>query len=164
MARVEPIWQTILGFDVTVLDDRSDYANRQRFPDAAEVIAAALVPALAGLTIDASTYFILVTRAHAFDEQALSQIAASDARYIGMIGSRRRVLIVYQNLIAAGVSSDALHKVYAPLGIDLGSETVEEIALAAVAEVVNVKRGGRAQSLRIDQWHNSVPAVASPPD
>ena len=81
-----------------------------------------------------------------------------------MIGSRRRVLIVYQNLIAAGVSSDALHKVYAPLGIDLGSETVEEIALAAVAEVVNVKRGGRAQSLRIDQWHNSVPAVASPPD
>ena len=161
-----PICQiaSILGFEVTVLDDRSDYASAERFPEAVEVIAADFAPALAGLTIDASTYIILVTRAHAFDEQALQQIAASDARYIGMIGSRRRVLIVHQNLIAAGVSPDALHKVYAPLGIDLGAESVEEIALAAVAEVVNVKRGGRAQSLRIDAWGDSIPAVAEPAD
>ena len=155
---------TFAGFEVTVLDDRSDYASAERFPEAVEVIAADFAPALAGLTIDASTYIILVTRAHAFDEQALQQIAASDARYIGMIGSRRRVLIVHQNLIAAGVSPDALHKVYAPLGIDLGAESVEEIALAAVAEVVSVKRGCRAQSLRIDAWGDSTPAVAEPAD
>ena len=152
-----PICQiaSILGFEVTVLDDRSDYANTGRFPEAAAVIAADFAPALAGLTIDSGTYVILVTRAHAFDELALRQIAASDARYIGMIGSRRRVLIVYQNLIAAGVSPDALHKVYAPLGVDLGAETVEEIALAAMAEVINVKRGGSARSLRIDAWRDS---------
>ncbi len=155
---------SILGFEVTVIDDRSDYASAERFPEAAEVIAADFASALADLTIDASTYIILVTRAHAFDEQALQQIAASDARYIGMIGSRRRVLIVHQNLIDAGVSPDALHKVYAPLGIDLGAETVEEIALAAVAEVVNVRRGGRAQSLRIDAWRESVASVSDPPD
>ena len=161
-----PICQiaSILGFEVTVLDDRSDFASPERFPEAAEVIAADFAPALAGLTIDASTYIILVTRAHAFDEQVLEQIAASDARYIGMIGSRRRVLIVHQNLIAAGVSADALHKVYAPLGVDLGAETVEEIALAAIAEVVNVKRGGRAQSLRIDAWRDSIHGVSDPPD
>ncbi len=161
-----PICQiaSILGFEVTVLDDRSDYASAERFPEAAEVIAADFAFALAGLTIDASTYIILVTRAHAFDEQALQQIAGSDARYIGMIGSRRRVLIVHQALIAAGVSPEALHKVYAPLGIDLGAETVEEIALAAVAEVISVKRGGRAQSLRIDAWGDSTPAVAEPAD
>ena len=72
-----------------------------------------------------------------------------------MIGSRRRVLIVCQNLVSSGVSPDVLHKVYAPIGVDLGAETVEEIALASVAEVIKVKRGGSAQSLRIADWQNA---------
>ena len=139
-----PICQiaAVLGFEVTVLDDRSDYANEARFPEAKAVIAADFAGSMAGIPIDSSTYVILVTRAHAFDEAALAQIATSDARYIGMIGSRRRVLIVYQNLIERGVPASALGKVHAPLGVDIGSETVEEIALAAMAEVINVKRGG----------------------
>lgn len=145
----------VLGFEVTVLDDRSDYANQERFPEATEVIAADIGASLADLTIDGSTYIILVTRAHVFDEEALERIATSKARYIGMIGSRRRVLIVHRNLLDKGVPPESLGKVHAPLGIDIGSETVEEIALAAVAEVVNVKRGGRAPSLRIDVWQES---------
>ncbi len=161
-----PICQiaAVLGFEVTVLDDRSDYANEARFPEAKAVIAADFAPSLAGIPIDSSTYIILVTRAHAFDEAALAQIATSDARYIGMIGSRRRVLIVYQNLIERGVPAAALGKVHAPLGVDIGSETVEEIALAAMAEVINVKRGGAATSLRIDEWHGSPSRVADAPD
>lgn len=158
-----PICQiaVVLGFEVTVLDDRADYANEKRFPEATAVIAADFGETLAGLTIDSSTYVILVTRAHAFDEAALEQIAASEARYIGMIGSRRRVLIVYQNLIERGVPAEALGKVHAPLGVDIGSETVEEIALAAMAEIVNVKRGGGAKSLRIDEWRGIPSAGAT---
>ena len=152
-----PICQiaSILDFQVTVVDDRSDYASAERFPQAVEVVAADFASALSQLTIDSQTYIILVTRAHAFDELALRQIAASNARYIGMIGSRRRVLIVCQNLVASGVSPDVLHKVYAPIGLDLGAETVEEIALACVAEVIKVKRGGCARSLRIADWQNA---------
>lgn len=152
-----PICQiaSILGFQVTVIDDRSDYANGERFPQAVEVVAADFTSALSRLTIDSETYIILVTRAHAFDELALRHIANSNARYIGMIGSRRRVLIVCQNLVASGVSPDVLHKVYAPIGVDLGAETVEEIALASVAEVIKVKRGGCAKSLRIADWQNA---------
>ena len=152
-----PICQiaAVLGFEVTVLDDRSDYANEARFPEAKAVIAADFAGSMAGIPIDSSTYVILVTRAHAFDEAALAQIATSDARYIGMIGSRRRVFIVYQNLIERGVPASALGKVHAPLGVDIGSETVEEIALAAMAEVINVKRGGTAKSLRIAEWRGA---------
>ena len=161
-----PICQiaAVLGFEVTVLDDRSDYANEARFPEAKAVIAADFAGSMAGIPIDSSTYVILVTRAHAFDEAALAQIATSDARYIGMIGSRRRVLIVYQNLIERGVPASALGKVHAPLGVDIGSETVEEIALAAMAEVINVKRGGTAKSLRIAEWRGASSGSAEAPD
>jgi xanthine dehydrogenase accessory factor len=161
-----PICQiaAVLGFEVTVLDDRSDYANEARFPEATSVIAADFAGSLAGIPIDSSTYVILVTRAHAFDEAALAQIATGDARYIGMIGSRRRVLIVYQNLIERGVPAAALGKVHAPLGVDIGSETVEEIALAAMAEIINVKRGGAAKSLRIAEWRGSPAGAGKDPD
>lgn len=152
------------GFEVTVIDDRSDYANQERFPQAEQILVGDMAECLAALAVDASTYIVLVTRAHAFDERALQQLAGCPAPYIGMIGSRRRVLIVYRNLVAGGVPVKSLANIYAPIGLDIGSRTPEEIGLAVVAEIVNVKRGGPAPSLRLEQWQRFVdgPADAIP--
>ena len=150
-----------VGFEITVIDDRSDYANRERFPQAEQVLVGDMAECVGSLSIDASTYVVLVTRAHAFDERALQGLAGCPAPYIGMIGSRRRVLIVYRNLVAGGVSADRLGNVFAPIGLDIGSRTPEEIGLAVVAEIVNVKRSGPAPSLRLQQWERYVNSDAA---
>lgn len=152
------------GFEITVIDDRSDYANRERFPQAEQILVGDMAECLASLSVDASTYVVLVTRAHAFDEHALRQLAGCRAPYIGMIGSRRRVLIVYRNLIESGIPADSLGNIYAPIGLDIGSRTPEEIGLAVVAEIVNVKRGGPAPSLRLRRWQRFVRGTAKAPD
>ncbi|MDE2862318.1 MAG: XdhC family protein [Chloroflexota bacterium] len=144
------------GFEITVIDDRSDYANRERFPQAEQILVGDMAECLAGLSVDASTYIVLVTRAHAFDERALQQLVGCAAPYIGMIGSRRRVLIVYRNLVESGIPVERLGNIYAPIGLDIGSRTPEEIGLAVVAEIVNVKRGGPAPSLRLEHWQRFV--------
>ncbi len=148
------------GFEITVIDDRSDYANRERFPQAEQVLVGDMADCLASLSVDASTYIVLVTRAHAFDERALRKLVGCPAPYIGMIGSRRRVLIVYRNLVEGGIPADTLGNIYAPIGLDIGSRTPEEIGLAVVAEIVNVKRGGPAPSLRLKRWQRFVGGAA----
>ena len=148
------------GFEITVIDDRSDYANRERFPQAEQILVGDMAECLAALQVDAATYIVLVTRAHAFDERALQQLAGCPAPYIGMIGSRRRVLIVYRNLIESGIAPGSLANIFAPIGLDIGSRTPEEIGLAVVAEIVNVKRGGPAPSLRLRRWQRYVADAA----
>ncbi len=150
-----------VGFEITVVDDRSDYANRERFPDADRVIAKDIESALSEIDIDDATYVVLVTRAHAFDEAALRLVLNSDARYIGMIGSTRRVLVVYRRLISEGFAPELLGKVYAPIGLDFGALTPEEIGLAIVAEMISVKRGGAARSLRLQEWRRYLTSSAT---
>lgn len=147
-----------VGFQITVIDDRSDYANPERFPDADRVIARDIEAGLREVGIDDSTYVVLVTRAHAFDERALRQLLDSDACYIGMIGSKRRVLVVYERLVSDGIEPTTLGRIYAPIGLDFGSVTAEEIGLAIVSEMINVKRGGHAPSLRLNEWERYVKA------
>jgi len=153
----------LVGFEITVIDDRSDFASARRFPEAAQIIVADVGETLGALPIDQNTYVVLVTRAHAFDEKALEQVLNTDARYIGMIGSRRRVLVVYRKMMSLGFSGDSLRRVYAPIGLDFGARTAEEIALAIVAEAVKVKRGGRAPSLRLEQWERYLGTEGKPP-
>lgn len=138
-----------LDFAVTVIDDRADFANRERFPTADAVKAAPISTALNELTIDHDTYVVLVTRAHRFDEEALRRIVRSPAPYVGMIGSRRRVHLVYQTLRDEGIPAEAFQKLYAPIGLDIGARTPVEIALAVAAELVNVRRRGRAPHLSL---------------
>jgi xanthine dehydrogenase accessory factor len=138
----------VLGWEVTVIDDRERFANRERFPHARAVVVDEFDRAIAAQQITPWTYLVLVTRGHEHDENTLRQVVGSPAPYIGMIGSRRRVLVVFERLRALGVPEEFLKRVYAPIGLDIGSRTPEEIALAILAEMVNVKRKGQAQSLR----------------
>lgn len=141
----------ILGFHVTVIDDRARFASRERFPDADELVVDEFDAAIARQAITPWTYLVLVTRGHEHDEAALQQVVESPAPYIGMIGSRRRVLLVFERLAARGVPDHFLNRVYAPIGLDIGARTPEEIALAIMAEIVNVRRGGKAPSLALRQ-------------
>ena len=92
--------------------------------------------ALSGLDVDPNTYCIIVTRGHNHDEEALYHLAEKSARYVGMIGSKRKIKLIFDDLLKEGVSREALAKVYAPLGFDIGSQTVPEIAISIVAELI----------------------------
>jgi xanthine dehydrogenase accessory factor len=135
------------GFSVVVLDDRPAFANAERFPMADRVICGDFVDELRRFPIDNSTYIVLVTRGHKQDELSLREVVSSDAAYVGMIGSIRRVGAVLTHLAREGCSLDALERVHTPIGLDIGSETPEEIAVSIVAELVLVRRGGTGQKL-----------------
>jgi xanthine dehydrogenase accessory factor len=136
-----------LGFEVVVLDDRDKYANRERFPDADRVLAADFGATLRDFPLTEATYVVIITRAHTYDEESLRLILDKPSAYIGMIGSRRRVQTVLRTLGGEGFDHERLRDIHAPIGLDIGSETPEEIALAIIAEVVVVRRGGTGVSL-----------------
>jgi xanthine dehydrogenase accessory factor len=138
----------ILGFHITVLDDRVIYANRERFPDVDEVLAGDMAETLRGIEITPQTYIVLITRGHQFDEPCLREIIHSPAKYIGMIGSKRRIKACFIRFRDEdGIPEELLKRVYAPIGLDIKAESPEEIALSIISEMVKVRRGGTAQSL-----------------
>ena len=130
------------GFAVTVLDNRERFANAERFPAATQVLAQEIEATLPQLAIGPQTYIVIVTRGHQFDEGALRLVIDSPATYIGMIGSRRKVLLVYKRMLADGYDVAKLRCIYAPVGLEIGAETVEEIAVSIVAELIKVRRHG----------------------
>lgn len=131
-----------VDFDVWVVDDRAEYCNVDRFPDARRLVVSAIDTALSGLEVDESTFCIIVTRGHNHDEEALYHLAETRARYVGMIGSRRKIKMIFEDLLGEGISREALTRVHAPLGFDVGSQTVPEIAVSIVAELVAVRNLG----------------------
>jgi xanthine dehydrogenase accessory factor len=138
----------VLDFFVTVVDDRLLYANRERFPDADEVLVGDMAQMLKEMAITPSCYIVLITRGHAYDEPCLRVIIHSSAKYIGMIGSRRRIKACFQRFRdEEKISEELLERVYAPIGLDIATETPPEIALSILGEVIKVRRGGKAASL-----------------
>jgi xanthine dehydrogenase accessory factor len=137
----------VLGFEVVVIDDREKYANQERFPDADRVIAADFGLTLQDFAITPATYVVIITRAHTYDEESLRIILDKPWAYLGMIGSRRRVQTVLRTLAGEGHEQDALGRIHAPIGLDIGAETPEEIGLSIIAEVAAVRRSGTGQPL-----------------
>ena len=131
---------TLAGFATTVVDNRESYANRERFPEAAEVIADEYEDVFPRLAANDSTYAIIVTRGHRDDMRVLRWAVGQPLRYIGMIGSKRKTLEVAKHLRREGIAVDRLAKVHAPMGLDIGAVTPEEIAVAVVAEMIRRRR------------------------
>jgi xanthine dehydrogenase accessory factor len=133
---------------VTVLDDRILFANRERFPGADDIRVGDMAAELKGLPLTPSTYIVLITRGHKYDDPCLREIIHSQAKYIGMIGSRRRIKALFEKFRnEEKIAEEILQRVYAPIGLDIATETPEEIALSIMAEIVKVRRGGEARSL-----------------
>lgn len=129
-------------FDVWAVDDREQYCNAERFPQAKRLIVGEIDTALSGLDIDHNTYCLIVTRGHQHDEEALYHLAETPARYVGMIGSQRKIKMIFEDLLREGISREALSRVYAPLGFDIGSQSVPEIAVSIVAELISHRNLG----------------------
>jgi xanthine dehydrogenase accessory factor len=128
------------GFDVTIIDDRESYANRERFPEAREIIAQDFDQAMGTLKLGAGAYIVIVTRGHRDDMRVLRWAIHSDARYIGMIGSKRKTIGIFRELQKEGVPAQLFDRVYAPIGLDIGAVTPEEIAISITAELIAVRR------------------------
>src|ERR1700682_1092809 len=128
------------GFDVTVVDDRETYANRERFPEAKEIIAEDFDRAMARLNPGEAAYLVIVTRGHRDDMRVLRWAVQTPARYIGMIGSSRKTITIFKELTKEGLSPELFKRVHAPVGLDIGAITPEEIAVAITAELIAARR------------------------
>ena len=137
----------LMNFSVSVTDDRASFASRERFPNAKQVLVGDIESILRNYPITPRTHIVLVTRAHAHDVQGLRAIIDSPAAYIGMIGSQRRVWAVFKLLREEGVPAGKLARVRAPIGLDLGGGTPEEIALCIMAEIIMLRHGGTGTAM-----------------
>jgi xanthine dehydrogenase accessory factor len=144
---------SLAGFATVIVDDRESFANRERFPEAEEVYASDYESVFPRLEVDEASYLIIVTRGHRDDMLVLRWAVGTRARYIAMIGSRRKVIGVVKELEKEGLPREAFEKIHSPMGLEIGAETPEEIAVSVVAEMIAVRRdappGWRAVSKSI---------------
>jgi xanthine dehydrogenase accessory factor len=130
-----------VGFRTVVIDDRPEFADEKKFPEAAEVRQYPFEGVLQHLPVNQASYLVIVTRGHIHDKTVLAQCLKTNAKYIGMIGSRRKIAMVYENLKEEGFTQKDIERVRAPIGLDIGAETPEEIAVSIVAELISVRAG-----------------------
>ncbi|HTP13156.1 MAG TPA: XdhC family protein [Bacteroidota bacterium] len=147
---------SVAGFSSTVIDDREEFADTDRFPGVARVFSSEFDTSFEKITITPSTYIVIVTRGHSYDEQVLGRAVRTPAKYIGMIGSKRKVIACFENLRNKGVPLSDLKRVHAPIGLDIGAVSAEEIAVSIVAELIRVRRGftgpSDSISLKLKDW------------
>ena len=147
---------SIAGFAVTVVDDREEYARASRFPEAAHVLVRQWSAPFSEIAIRESTSIVIVTRGHEFDKEVLRQAVTTPARYIGMIGSVKKVSATYDALRKEGMPISVLKRLHAPIGLDIGAITADEIAVSIVAELIKARRGFHALSVplstRLKTW------------
>lgn len=132
---------SLVGFDVVVIDDRPEFADPGHFPEATEIHQLPFERVMERLPIDESSFLVIVTRGHIHDKSVLSQALRTNAKYIGMIGSRRKRNIIYEKLLKEGFTQEDISRVHAPIGLEIGAETPEEIAVSIVAELIGVRAG-----------------------
>ena len=142
---LEPVLRHV-DFKTVIIDDREEYANKERFPKAERTIAEPdFDHAFDHIETDEDSYIIIVTRGHRGDLQVLREALKRPFAYLGMIGSRRKNRLLYDELLKEGVSQELIDRVHAPIGLDIGSETPEEIAISIVAEIIK-ERAGKKQT------------------
>lgn len=130
-----------VGFKVVVIDDRPDFAVREKFPEALDVNHCPFEDVMDKLPIDEASFMIIMTRGHSHDKTVLAQALNTKAKYVGMIGSKRKRSIIYDKLLEEGFTQGRLDQVYSPIGIDINAETPEEIAVSIVAELIKIRSG-----------------------
>jgi xanthine dehydrogenase accessory factor len=134
----------LAGFSTTIVDNREAFANRERFPEAADVYADEYEDVFPKLSVNETSYIIIVTRGHRDDMRVLRWAITTTARYIAMIGSKRKVINVIKELQKEGIAPENFERVFAPMGLEIGAISPEEIAVSVVAEMIAVRRNAEA--------------------
>lgn len=135
-----------VSFKVSVVDDRASFANRERFPGVEETIVASFEESLDSIDVTENTFILIVTRGHGYDQVVLEKAIQSPARYVGLVGSRRKIRIILKNLLDKGIPPKTFSNLYAPIGLEIGSETPQEIAVSVVAELIALRKGVHQRS------------------
>src|SRR5437588_7999591 len=130
----------LAGFATVIIDDRESFANRERFPEADELYADDYEAVFPKLPINGTSYIIIVTRGHRDDMRVLRWAVETPARYVGMIGSKRKTIKIYEELRKEGIPADRFERVHAPVGLDIGAITPEEIGVSIAAELIAIRR------------------------
>ncbi len=138
---------SLAGFTVSVIDDREAYANRERFPDARLIVAENFDSALSSLEIPENAYIVIVTRGHRDDMRVLRWAVDQPVKYLGMIGSKRKVLSIYKELEQEGIPASKFEHIHAPVGLEIGAVTPEEISVAICAELIAIRRQADVSAL-----------------
>jgi len=153
----------LAGFDVTVIDDREAFANRERFPEAHQVIAEDFEKAAAQLTPSEYSYIVIVTRGHRDDMRMLRWAVQTPARYVGMIGSKRKTITIFKELQLEGLPGRLFDRVHAPIRLDIGAITPEEIAVSITAELIANRRKVERDLPHMSWFHSREPEVEPKP-
>jgi xanthine dehydrogenase accessory factor len=132
----------LVGFNITVIDDRAEFASAERFPEADVILADDFTKSFPKIKIDKSSYIVIVTHGHQHDEVVLEWAVATPARYIGMIGSKTKNATIFSHLLARGIPQEQLDRAHAPIGLEIEAQTPEEIAVSIMAELIKVRRSG----------------------
>ena len=140
-----------LGFRVIIVDDRPAFANKERFPEADGIVLDDFDAGLRSLDMTPNYYVIVATRGHKLDDVALVEAAKSRAGYVGLLGSRRKAVLIYRDMIAQGVPVERIAEIRAPVGLDLGGRTPEEIAMSIMSEILAVRYGGGGSPMTTDR-------------
>ncbi|MFP6679324.1 MAG: XdhC family protein [Dehalococcoidia bacterium] len=147
---IEPIARSV-GMRVFVVDDRPEFANVERFPEAEIVLNKDFVSGIAELPINANTFIVIATRGHRYDDTALEAAARTPARYVALLGSKRKTIMIYEELLRRGVPMDRVRSLRAPSGLDISARTPEEIAISIVAEILMFRLGGTGLPMKLDE-------------
>ena len=139
-----------LGFRTFIVDDRAEFANTTRFPMAEGTIVSDFSTGLNEIPINTNTYIVIATRGHHQDDIALESAINKDAIYVGLMGSKRKTILIYKRLLNKGYSSEKLRTIYAPIGLDLGAITPEEIAVSIISEIIMIRRGVLGKSMQMN--------------
>ena len=130
-----------LGFEVVAVDDRPEFANQERFPLARTLVVKGFESAMDGLDSGQHVYVVIMTRGHSHDQKVLAQALGREQAYLGMIGSKKKTATIFNNLKEQGFSSEQMARVHAPIGLDIGAQTPEEIAVSIAGELISVRAG-----------------------
>lgn len=139
-----------LGFRIFVVDDRPEFSNKERFPQAIETIVTDFDKSLEKIRVNRNTFILVATRGHRYDDAATRAVINSSARYIGLLGSKRKNLMIFRNLHKDGIPLERIVEINAPVGLNIGALTPEELAVSIVAEMIKVIRGGDGRPMKMD--------------
>ena len=143
----------MLGYRVFIVDDRPEFSNPERFPYAEQTVVTQYDRWSDDVSINVNTFVVVATRGHRFDDMALESALKTKARYIGLMGSRRKNLMIYRRLLDQGVPLERLKEVHAPIGLDIGGLQPEELAVSIMSEIIMVRRGGKGGPMQMDEWY-----------
>ncbi len=140
-----------LGFRLFITDDREEFANPERFPEADIVVAKNPEAALRELPLNANTFIVVATRGHREDNVALAAAADTPARYVGLMGSRRKTILIYEDLVRMGIDEERLREIRSPIGLDIHARTPEEIAISIIGEILMFRLGGTGREMKLER-------------